>query len=196
MLHTFPDAVARSSKQLASFRTPWNPNVESLFTFTSPDVLGLMKTTYMPSSSNFDNLVKLVAEVKVQSFSDKTLRVKLDHARFYSNGNEISLIDAHRLMETVMPHGISLGHTEQEFKKFLMEPMLVYTKRGLIKKLLVSQNEPTEVTEIKKSLASQLEKKKGQTGLQLIKKQAIGTPLDTPGLLMKVDLGNDKESYI
>ena len=189
MLHIFPDAAERSSRPLASARTPWAPNVESVFTFTSPDVLGLMPTTNMLYSSNLGHPLKLVADVKVQSFSDKTLRVKLDHARFYTNGNEISLIDAHHLLETEMPNGVSLGHTEQEFKKFLMEPMLVYTKRGLIKKILVSQNEPTEVTEIKKSLASQLEKKKGQAGLQLIKKQAIGTPLETPGLPMKVDLG-------
>ena len=132
----------------------------------------------------------MVAEVKVQSFTDKTLRVKLDHVRFYSNGNPMNLTDAHQRLETEMGHGGSMGHTEQTFKKFLEEPMLVYTKRGLIKKLIVSQNEPSEVTEMKKLLVSKLEMSKDDASLKLIKKQAIRTPLETPKNPMTIDLGN------
>ena len=142
------------------------------------------------NSSNLGHPMKMVAKVKVQSFSDKTLRVKLSHARFYANGNEVNLTEAHQSMETEMGQGGSMGHTEQTFKKFLEEPMLVYTKRGLIKKLIVSENEPSEVTEMKKLLATKLEMSNGDDGLQLIKKQAISTPLETPRIPMKVDLGN------
>ena len=149
-----------------------------------------MEKKNLNSSSNLGNPVKLVAKVKVQSFSDKTLRVKLDHARFYSNGNEMNLTDVHQSLETRMGQGSSMGHTEQTFKKFLEEPMLVYTKRGLIKKLIVSKNEPAEVTEMKKSLAFKLGKTKSFASLRFIKKQPIRTPLETPRNPMTIDLGN------
>ena len=142
------------------------------------------------SSSNLGHPLKLVAKVKLQSFSDKTLRVKLSHVRFYSNGDQMNLTDAHQRLETGMGQGGSMGHTEQTFKKLLEEPMLVYTKRGLIKKLIVSQNEPGEVTEMKKLLVSKLEMSKDNASLKLIKKQAISTPLETPRNPMTIDLGN------
>ena len=149
-----------------------------------------MEKTSLNSSSNLGHPVKMVAKVKVQSFSDKTLRVKLDHVRFYSNGKEMNLTDVHQSLETEMGQGSSMGHTEQTFKKFLEEPMLLYTKRGLIKKLIVSQYEPSEVTELKRLLVSKLEMSKDNASLKLIKKQAISTPLETPKNPMTIDLGN------
>ena len=68
--------------------------------------------------------------------------------------------------------------------------MLVYTKRGHFKKLIVSQNEPAEVTEMKKSLAFKLGKTKSCASLRFIKKQAIRTPLELPKNPMTIDLGN------
>ena len=182
--------IARSTGPLATYRKLWTPNIESIFTYISTDVLGAIKKSNLASSSNLGHPLKMVADVKVQSFSDKTLRVKLDHVRFYSNGNQMNLTSAHQILETGIGQGGSMDHTEQTFKKFLEEPMLAYTKRGLIKKLIVSQYEPSEVTELKRLLVSKLEMSKVDASLKLIKKQAIITPLETPRNPRTIDLGN------
>ena len=59
----------------------WSPNVETIFKYSSPNLIkGLRKTIQSPSIV-VDYPLKLVADVKVQAFRDKTLRVKLVHAQ-------------------------------------------------------------------------------------------------------------------
>ena len=57
---------------------------------------------------------------------------------------------------------------------------------------MVSKNEPSEVTEIKKLLASDLEKNIHQVNFQLVMKKAIAIPMETPRFPKKVYLGNWK----
>ena len=71
----------------------------------------------------------------------------------------------------------------------LTMPFLLHTKRGLIKKIIVSQNEPADVTEIKKLVASNLEKKGNHVHFQLIMKKVIVAPLKTPIFPKIVDIG-------
>ena len=185
------DADTRSSGTSVNYHKQWFLNVESVFAYTSADVIRSIKKPSNFSSNYVVHPLKLVAKVKVQSFSDKTLRVKVEHVRFYSNGIEISLVDAHQILAADVLPGGSFG-PDQDFKKFLEQPMLVYTKKGWIKTLIVSRNEPTGVTEMKKALASLLQMKNNHKKLQLIKKQAIRTVFEIPRYPMKVDIGNSK----
>ena len=150
----------------------------------------------MPYSTIFGHPLKLEGEVKVQAFNDQTLRVKLDHIHFYSNGTEISLTNAHQILHTERSSGGLMGHTVQIFENSLIAPFMVLTKGGVLKKMIVSMNEPAEVTEIKKLLASDLEMKTNQVQLDLVMKKAISTPLETPRFPSKVDLGNCRKYII
>ena len=131
--------------------------------------------------SSFDgNSLKLVAKVKVQVFDDMTLRVKLDQIQFYSNGSIVSHEIANQILRDETSNTVTIDHNAQIFKPMLTTPFLLHVKRGVVKKMSVSQNEPAEVTEIKKRLVSDLEKSGSQARLQLLIKKAIIEPLQTP----------------
>ena len=131
----------------------------------------------------------LDADVIVQAFGDQTLRVKFDHIQFSSNGNQISLQKAHQILEDERANQVGNGHTAQRFLNSLTTPFLIHTKRRSVKNVVVSKNELSEVTEIKKILASDLGKNGRQFNLKLVMKKAIDTPMETPRSPMMVDLG-------
>ena len=170
----------------------WSPNVESVLKYTLPDLGKELRKTVKTSFINVNHPLKLVTDVRVQAFGDQTLRVKLDHILFYSNGSQISSEKAHQILEDEGLHDVVTRHTAQTFKKFLETPFLIHTKHKLVKNLMVSKNEPSEVTEIKRLLASNLEKNIHQVNLQLVMKKAITIPMETPRFPMKVYLGNCK----
>ena len=174
----------------------WSPNVESVFKYTSADLGNALRKPSMPYSTILGHPLKLEGEVKVQAFNDQTLRVKLDHIHFYSNGTEVSLTNAHQILDTERSNGGLLGHTAQIFENSLIAPFMVLTKGGVLKKMIVSKNEPAEVTEIKKMLAFDLEMKTNQAQLRLVMKNAVNTPLATPRLPTKIDLGSCRKYII
>jgi len=187
-----PDNAKRSGQHLNNGYS-WSPNVESVFKYTSADLGNALRKTGMPYSTILSHPLKLEGEVKVQAFNDQTLRVKLDHIHFYSNGTEISLTNAHQILDTERSNGGLLGHTAQIFENSLIAPFMVLTKGGVLKKMIVSKNEPAEVTEIKKMLASDLEMKTNQAQLRLVRKKAINTPLATPRFPTNIDLGSPSD---
>ena len=132
--------------------------------------------------------LKMAADVKIQSFSDKTLRVMLDNIRFYSNGIEVSLTNAHQILEDQKSNRGGISHTAKSFRKYLTTPFMLNTKLGVVKNVIVSQNEPSEVTEIKKLLASDIENKGNHAQLEIVMKTAIISPLEVPKFPMKVDM--------
>ena len=163
-------------------------NCRKYLEFTSPDLLGIMNKSGTASSQILESPLKLIADIRVQAFNDKTLRVKMEHIRFDSNGNDVSPINAHQIVHPRNLQRNSVGHNDEDFKNSLYEPMVLLTKRGMIKKMLVSQKEPTEVTEIKKLLASHLEMNVDQSNLKLLKRQSIVTPFQVPSYPMKVEI--------
>ena len=167
----------------------WSPNVESVLKYTLPNLGKEMRETVQSSSTIGVHPLKLDADVRVQVFGDQTLRVKLDNIQFSSNGNQITLQKAHQILVDERLNQVGNGHSAQRFLNSLTTPFLIQTKRRLIKKVVVSKNEPSEVTEIKKLLASDLGKNGRQVNLQLVMKKAIVTPMETPRFPMKVDLG-------
>ena len=167
----------------------WSPNTESVLKYTLPNLAKEMQNAVQLSTTDEGHPLKLEADVRVQSFGDQTLRVKLDHIQFSSHGNQISLQKAHQILDGERSNQVGNGHTAQRFLNSLTTPFLIYTKRSFVKKVVVSKNEPSEVTEIKKILASDLGKNGRQVNLQLVMKKAIATPMETPRFPMKVDLG-------
>ena len=168
----------------------WTPNIESVYKYTSPELIQALRKPVQPSTIIVRHPLILTADVKVQAFADQSLRLKLDHIRFYSNNSHISLKNAHQILEDETSNPEGMSHNAQTFETYLKTPMLVHLKRDVVKKVIVSQNEPAEVTEIKKQLVSDLEKSGSQARLQLLMKKAIIEPLQIPRFPMRVDLGN------
>ena len=185
-----PFLAAASSEQNFRHGYLWSPNVENVFKYTSPNLIKALRKTIQPSSIISGHPLKFVADLKLQAFSDNTLRVKLDHTLFYSDGTGINLEKAHQILDDGRSIRTVMFHTEQTFQQFLTAPFLIHVKRGVVKTVIVSQNEPSEVTSIKKLIASEFENKDRHPQLQLLMKRAIITPLEIPRHPMKVDLGN------
>ena len=167
-----------------------SPNVEYTFEYTAPNLMKGFRNSVKHVSTFDGNPLKLVAKVKVQAFGDMTLRVKLDQILFYSNGRIVNNEEAHQILQDETSNLVGINHNDQTFKKMLTMPFLLHIKRGVVKKMIVNRNEPVEVMEIKKLLASNLEKKSGHVDLQLLMKTAIIIPLETPRFPMKIDIGN------
>ena len=136
--------------------------------------------------------LQLVANVKVQVFGSvrtqaMSLRVKLDQILFFSEDRDIPPIfyllnmeDAHQILRDETSNSVGINHNDQTFQKMLTTPFVLYIKRGVVKTMIVSRNEPDEVTEIKKLLASNLEKKSGHVHLQRLAQTPINIHLETP----------------
>ena len=180
--------AARSGQPL-NHEYLWSPNVESVLKYTLPNLSKEMRKTVVSSSTIDVTPLKLDADVIVQAFNDQTLWVKLDHIQFSSNGNQISLQKAHQILEDERANQVGNGLTAQRFLNSLTTPFLIHTKRRSVKNVVVSKNELSEVTEIKKILASDLGKNGRQFNLKLVMKKAINKPMETPRFPMIVDLG-------
>ena len=102
-----------------------------MYHFESKIVDGVFEHRHL----KYNDLI-LKARVRVQSFPDSSLRIKIENPYFFWDKNEIKLT--------------------QEATHSLEEPFLVHVKRGLVKNVFVSSQEPNAITNIKKSLLSQL----------------------------------------
>jgi len=166
----------------------WSPNVEYIFEYKSSNLIKALRKSVQHVSTFDGNSLQLVASVKVQAFGDMTLRVKLDHILFYSNASIVSQAIAHQILRDETSNQVTIDNNTLLFKKMLTTPFLLHIKRGVVKKISVSQNEPAEITEIKKLIVSNLEKKSSHFHLQLLMKKAIVIPLETPRFPMKVNI--------
>merc|ERR1711970_1036590 len=45
----------------------------------------------------------------------------------------------------------------EDFKRFLLEPFMVHMKAGVVESVIVGKNEPASITNIKKSILSQIQ---------------------------------------
>ena len=133
-------------------RYGWSPHTESVFRFESQVLTGIPDIR----NSQYAGL-KITAQVRVQAFQDYTLRVKMEQPRFVTLNGEISITEANRIIANGGPHSgakdVSLG----SIQRYLEEPIVVHLKYGLIENFFVSHDEPVSVTNIKRSLLSQLQ---------------------------------------
>ena len=125
--------VAARSGQSLNNKHLWSPNVESILKYTLPDLGKELRKAIKASFINVNHPLKLVTDVRVQAFGDQTLRVKLDHILFYSNGSQINPEKAHQILHDERLHEVGTHHTAQTFKKFLETPFLIHTKHKLVK---------------------------------------------------------------
>jgi len=167
----------------------WKPNEENIFEFSSENLAENIESPYLLSCPNHIAGLKLKAQVKVQSFSDHTLRVQMNHIRFYTSSGSITLEAAHEILGSgeFAFFGAS-SHGLREFKDGLEEPMMITLKRGLMKTMIVSKDEPTYVTTIKKVLFAELQNLNSKYCLKHLKKQPIVSVLPIPPRLKKVNV--------
>jgi len=133
-------------------RYGWAPGTESVFRFESQVLTGIPDIR----NSQYAGL-KLMAQVRVQSFPDYTLRVKIEQPRLVTLNGEVSLTEARRIIATGGPNANPKEALPQGFKTHLEEPVMVHLKRGLIENFFVSRDEPLSVTNIKRSVLAQLQ---------------------------------------
>ena len=158
----------------STFGYVWVPGKESLLRFESndlSDVLGIKNLHYAG--------IKLMANARVQSFSDYSLRVRLEQPRFATINGEISVMEAQKNISDGGYQGNGNFRRGRVFRQFLEETVLVHLKRGLVKSFFVSVNEPSAITNIKKFLLEQLQLD-ASGALKLMKKQHINLPLPIP----------------
>ena len=166
----------------------WKPNEENVFEFRSEDLAQNVGHPHLLSNPNTNSGIKMKAQVKVQSFSDHTLRVQMNHIRFYTSTGPTTFEAAHEILgsdEFSLFGASSQGLTE--FKKYLEEPMMISLKRGLMKNMIVSKDEPKCVIIVKKSLFAELQNVDSTFGLKHLKKQPILAVLPVPSRPKKID---------
>ena len=164
----------------------WSPNSETVLRYKSSNLTSLLQENKYGLRIPFP--VHIVADVKIQAFKDKTLRVKLEHIKFYSTTDELSIRDAHQILDRMSPGKGNILHVVQDFKASIEEPMLIFIKKGRATSMLVSKNEPGCATQIKKALANGLMQSGQAQYLQVIKKNAIMKPFKISSNPKKINL--------
>ena len=134
-------------------RYGWTAGMESVFRFESQVLTNIPEIKQSQMAG-----LKIMANVRVQALQDYTLRVKIDNAQLVTLNGEIELTDANRIVENGGVHSDSLrDNFPPEFKRHLETPISVNLKRGVVEEFFVAQDEPMSVTNIKRSLLSQLQ---------------------------------------
>ena len=173
--------------------------MEYIFEFNSKDLTPIPETHEVLSNPTPNFGIKLKAQVRVQSFNDHTLRAKLDQVRFYTTAGPITHKTAHEILGANELAYDSYNHEEGEFNeegefmKYLEEPMMFSLKRGLLKNMIVSMDEPKCVTKIKKLLLGELQNVNSTFGLKFLKKQPILAVLRTTLKSKKIDVEMEDE---
>ena len=163
--------------------------MEYIFEFSSPDLSPSTETYQGTTSPSKRFGIKLKAQVRVQAFNDHTLRVQLDQVRYYTADGPTTLKTAHEILCADELSYDAYNHKEEaEFKKFVEEPMMFSLKRGLLKNMIVSADEPSCVTKIKKYLLGELQKVDATFGLKLLRKQPIMSVLQIALKAKKIDV--------
>merc|ERR1712029_880754 len=132
----------------------WAPGQEMVFNYQSQVLTGIPEI----SESHWSG-VKLNAKLIVQSFSDFSMRLRITEPEFWTiNGQNIRLSETGRVLrQQESPESVKVESLTGEFKRFLLEPFLVHLKAGIVESVLVSKDEPASITNIKKSILSQIQ---------------------------------------
>jgi len=136
----------------STFYYGWTPGKESVYRFESQVLTGIPDIR----NTQFAGL-KLAAMARVQAFQDYTLRIKLEQPRFITFNGDISFTEANRIIGNGGQQSDAQERLPQEFRRFLEEPFEVHLKHGLVQSFFVSHNEPVAITNIKRSVLSQLQ---------------------------------------
>ena len=168
--------------------------MERLYDFQSEIIIGIKGLTIMknnafqPSDPNMDINVMLAAEVKIQSYPDHTMRIKIDNPTFYLLEEENVLNNGSKMIETrTKTFGPSV-HVKPQFQKYLTDPMVVLMKGKSFRSLIVSKMEPANITKIKTHLVQELRSNGLSPSLRLLNTSGILEPLKMPNQPTKIKL--------
>merc|ERR1712198_717329 len=152
----------------------WAPGKELLFQYQSQVLTGIPEI----SQSHWSG-VKLNAKVHIQSYSDYSMRLRISEPEFFTiNGEGIRLSEE---SGRVLRESIKTESIPEEFKTFLEEPFLATMKSGVVESFLVSKNEPSSVTNIKKSILSQIQLDVAGTRRSQLETNHIQLPVSEEG---------------
>jgi len=154
----------------------WTPGKETLFKFESQVLLGIPEI----KESHFAG-VKLSSKVRVQSYSDYSLRVKIEEPRFLTLNGEVKVSETGRLLEQQSSESARTEAMPESFQKYLEQPFLVYLKSGVVQSFLVAKQEPVSVTNLKKSVLAQIQLDIAGTRRSQIEANHIQLPLSEEG---------------
>nr|ALO75636.1 vitellogenin 1 [Tigriopus kingsejongensis] len=123
----------------------WEPEHEYMFRWSSSQITGLEDIRAQYGGMELSSLIR------VQVFPNYTLRVKFVSPKFVVVNKDLPIV-----------HGrpqIPEGHQElpEEYRRPLETPFEAHFKAGVFEAILVEENEPVAVTNIKKALLSQLQ---------------------------------------
>ena len=102
--------------------------------------------------------LRLSAEVRVQAFSDYSLRIKFEKSRFLTVNGEVNLSERGRLVKGgETEQGIQEAEIPSHLRAHLEKPFLVHLKRGIVENFFVEASEPQSITNIKRSFLAQIQ---------------------------------------
>ena len=157
----------------------WAPGKEFVFHYQSQVLNGIPEI----SQSHWSG-VKMTAKVHLQSYSDYTMRFRVAEPEFFTiNGENVRLSEetGRVLREQESSEVVKVESIPEEFKRYLLEPVLVHIKSGVVESFLVSKMEPTSVTNIKKAILSQIQMDVAGTRRSQIETNHIQLPLNEEG---------------
>jgi len=166
----------------------WSPNVETVLKYKSNDLTSMLQNNQQFDQLNIPSPITMEADVKVQAFRDETLRVKFEHTKFYSQNEEVSVSNAHRILDIISTKNGHGRHAAHIFKTSLEQPMMIQVKNGQAKDVLVSKNELDCVSKIKLMLVKNLMQNEENQQLKVVKKESITKPFELPPQSKKIDL--------
>jgi len=157
----------------------WAPGQEMVFNYQSQVLTGIPEI----SESHWSG-VKLNAKLIVQSYSDYSMRLRITEPEFWTiNGQNIRLSETGRVLrEQESPESVKVESITGEFKRFLLEPFLVHLKSGVVESFLVSKKEPVSITNIKKSILSQIQMDIAGTHRTQLETNHIQMPIPEEGI--------------
>lgn len=130
-------------------RYGWTPGKESIYHYESQVLNGITEIRHRQMGG-----LKLTSNVRVQSFSDYSLRIKMENIKFVVLNGDVQLTESGRIKGQSGSEG---GQIPEEFMKHLQEPFLAHLKSGVVQSFQVSKEEPSAVTNIKRSFLAQLQ---------------------------------------
>ena len=186
------------SKSIDGF--PLTPNTETVYEFVTkvPSLTnGLMQQNKQRQTQQAgqSTSIQLKANVRVQSFPDHTMRFKMGDIKFYIMDEESRammdakfMMDGSRSLETrnIMPRAVI--HNDLQMLRYLEDPVIVFMKGDVIKKMIVSRGEPKDVTSLKKSVITELKLNGSSSHLRILKTSLISMPFQTPILPNEINM--------
>jgi len=130
----------------------WTPGKEYVYNYESHVLQGIPEIR----ESHYSG-VKLSSKVRIQAFSDYSLRVKVEEPVFFSVNGEVRLTETGRVIRRQISDSVKQDVIPEKFLRHMEEPFLAYLKNGVVESFKVSSEEPVSVTNIKKSVLSQIQ---------------------------------------